>query len=375
MQRSRRESVDVLIVLMSLVAEGTPQLALQLARQWQQDGLKVEVLVMQPEPRDMQAEFQALGLPLHWVDLGNGLSRYWALLCHSYRLCRRLRARSVMSFPLGWHAFVAIGARLAGASRICAYVGNPPPIWTGASFRKFKLMVQLGRPFTHRLICCSRYLLDLTLRDFQVGPKEATVIYNSCDLDAFTSTPAPQDQSHEPPRIAMTARLEVHKDQPTLIRAAALLKTQGSPIEVWLIGEGSRRTELQQLINELNVADNVKLLGSRRDVPALLSQCDLFVFQALRDEGFGIALAEAMAARLPIVATNVGACREVLEAGRCGLLVPEQDPQAMADGILQALREGEVKASRTKAAYQRAIAEFSVPESAVAYGRQLGVVH
>ena len=375
MQRSRRESVDVLIVLMSLVAEGTPQLALQLARQWQQDGLNVEVLVMQPEPRDMQAEFQALGLPLHWVDLGNGLSRYWALLCHSYRLCRRLRARSVMSFPLGWHAFVAIGARLAGASRICAYVGNPPPIWTGASFRKFKLMVQLGRPFTHRLICCSRYLLDLTLRDFQVGPKEATVIYNSCDLDAFTSTPAPQDQSHEPPRIAMTARLEVHKDQPTLIRAAALLKTQGSPIEVWLIGEGSRRTELQQLINELNVADNVKLLGSRRDVPALLSQCDLFVFQALRDEGFGIALAEAMAARLPIVATNVGACREVLEAGRCGLLVPEQDPQAMADGILQALREGEVKASRTKAAYQRAIADFSVPESAVAYGRQLGVVH
>ena len=55
---------------------------------------------MQPEPRDMQAEFQALGLLLHWVDLGNGLSRYWALLCHSYRLCRRLRARSVMSFPL-----------------------------------------------------------------------------------------------------------------------------------------------------------------------------------------------------------------------------------------------------------------------------------
>ena len=374
MQRSRRESVDVLIVLMSLVAEGTPQLALQLARQWQQDGLNVEVLVMQPEPRDMQAEFQALGLPLHWVDLGNGLSRYWALLCHSYRLCRRLRARSVMSFPLGWHAFVAIGARLAGASRICAYVGNPPPIWTGSSFRKFKLMVQLGRPFTHRLICCSRYLLDLTLRDFQVGPKEATVIYNSCDLDAFTSTPAPQVQPHEPPRIAMTARLEVHKDQPTLIRAAALLKTQGSPIEVWLIGEGSRRTELQQLINELNVADNVKLLGSRRDVPALLSQCDLFVFQALRDEGFGIALAEAMAARLPIVATNVGACQEVLEAGRCGLLVAEQDPEAMAAGILQALEQREITATRTKAAYERAVAEFSVPESAVSYGRELGVV-
>ena len=61
------------------------------------------------------------------------------------------------------------------------------------------------------------------------------------------------------------------------------------------------------------------------------AELDIKLFhEALRDEGFGIALAEAMAARLPIVATDVGACREVLEAGRCGLLVPEQDPQAMA---------------------------------------------
>ena len=101
MQRSQRESVDVLIVLMSLVAEGTPQLALQLARQWQSDGLRVEVMVMQPEPLDLQAEFQDLDVPLHWIDLGCGLARYWALLCHSYRLSRRLRARSVMSFPFG----------------------------------------------------------------------------------------------------------------------------------------------------------------------------------------------------------------------------------------------------------------------------------
>ena len=373
MQRSRSEQVDVLIVLYSLVAEGTPQLALQLARQWQQDGLCVEVMVMQSEPRDMQSEFQALGLQLHWVDLGSGLARYWALLCQTFRLCRERNVRSVMSFPLGWHAFAAMGARLAGVRRICAYVGNPPPIWTGAAFQKFRLMVQLGRPFTHRLICCSRYLLELTLRDFQVGPREATVIYNSCDLDAFSSTPAPQEQPHQPPRLVMTARLEVHKDQPTLIRAAALLKQQGRPVELWLIGEGTRRRELERLIVHLEVGDCVRLLGSRRDVPALLSQCDLFVFQALRDEGFGIALAEAMAARVPIVATDVGACREVLEGGRCGLLVAQQDPLAMAAGILEVLKNTSNTHKRVEAAYRRALADFSVPESALAYGRELGV--
>ena len=68
MQRSRTDAVDVLIVLMSLVAEGTPQLALQLARQWKRDGLRVEVMVLQPQPIDMQAEFEALGLTLHHVN-------------------------------------------------------------------------------------------------------------------------------------------------------------------------------------------------------------------------------------------------------------------------------------------------------------------
>ena len=88
------------------------------------------------------------------------------------------------------------------------------------------------------------------------------------------------------------------------------MKKQGTPVEVWLIGEGSRRNEYESLIHQLDVFEEVKLLGSRRDVASLLNQCDLFVFQALRDEGFGIALAEAMAARVPIVATDVGACRE-----------------------------------------------------------------
>ncbi len=106
----------------------------------------------------------------------------------------------------------------------------------------------------------------------------------------------------------MTARLECIKTSRLSFRAAALLRRQGSLIEVWLIGD-SRRFEYEQLIAELDLTDYVKLLGSRRDVPDLLSQCDVFAFQALRDEGFGIALAEAMAARLPIVATDVGACR------------------------------------------------------------------
>lgn len=373
MYKSQSHKVDVLIVLVSLVAEGTPQLALQLADKWKSEGYSVEVLVLNKQPIDMLHEFEELEIPIHLCELGHGLNRYLNLIWHTYFLCRKLHVRSVMSFPLGWHAFIAMAARLSGVSRVCAYVGNPPPIWTGTAFTKFKFLVQLGRPFTHKLICCSNYLLRLTIRDFSVSPSEATVIYNSCDLDAFTSTPAPPQRPNIPPRIAMTARLEVHKDQPTLIRAVYELKTRGVPVELWLIGEGSRRTEFTNLISKLNLEESVFLLGSRRDVPYLLSQCDLFVFQALRDEGFGIALAEAMAARLPIVATDVGACREVLDNGLCGLLVPEQNPTLMADAILSSLKNTDNKMLRVKAAYARATTHFSVPESARSYGRELGI--
>ncbi|QFZ92691.2 glycosyltransferase [Synechococcus elongatus] len=368
----RASRADLLIVLTSLVAEGCPQLALQLAQHWQQQGLKVELLCLRAEPTDLLPEFQALGIPIHRFHLGHGLARYPRLAWLSYQLCRRRRPQAVLSFPLGWHAFIALGARAAGVRRLCAHVGNLPPVWTGTAFRKFKLLVQLGRPFTHRLLCCSEYIRQATIRDFQVRPRETLTVYNACDLDRFQDLPRPVSP-HTPPRVGMVARLEVHKDQPSLIRAAALLRDRGYPIEVRLIGEGSHRPQLEALIAELNLGNHVQLLGSRRDIPALLSQLDLFVFSARPDEGFGIALAEAMAAGMPIVATDVGACREVLDGGRCGLLVEPSNPAALAAGIQAVLADPKSAQTRAIAARQRASCHFSVATMATIYSQELGM--
>ena len=171
----------------------------------------------------------------------------------------------------------------------------------------------------------------------------------------------------------MVARLELHKDQPTLIRAMALLRDQGLAAELWLIGEGSHRPQLEALIADLQLADRVQLLGSRRDIHALLAQLDLFVFAARPDEGFGIALAEAMAARVPIVATDVGACREVLDGGRCGLLVEPGSAEALAAGIRQVLADPAAARQRAAAAKERALRDFSVAAMAQAYGEELGL--
>ena len=366
--------VDLLIVLSSLAAEGCPQLALQLTRHWLQQGLQVDLLCLHSEHIDLRPEFEALGIPIHTFDLGKGLGRYPRLAWLSYMLCRSRRPTALLSFPLGWHFLIALGARAAGVQRVCAHSGNLPPVWTGNAFRKFKFLVQLGRPLTDRLLCCSEYIRTATVRDFAVTPRETRGIFNACDLERFVDLSRNSiSQPHEPPLIGVVGRLDGNRDYSGLIRSISKLRDQGLAVDLLLIGEGSHRPQLERLIVDLDLAERVQLLGTRRDIPKFLSQLDVFLWPALSLEGFGIALAEAMAAGVPIVATDVGACREVLDGGRCGLLVEPGNPAALADGIRQVLNDPSAAVERAKLARQRALRDFSVESMAQAYGEELGL--
>jgi glycosyltransferase involved in cell wall biosynthesis len=278
--------------------------------------------------------------------------------------------------PLGWHAFTFLGARAAGVRSTAAHVGNYPPVHDGTALAKFRFLVQLGRPVTDALICCSSYVERAIQEHFGVPPTHTRVIYNGVDvMDVVARARDARAARSRNGRfvIGMVARLEVHKDQPTLIRTAALLREAKLPAEVWLVGEGSRRQEYERLIAELGLADDVKLLGMRRDVPELLGQMDAFVFSAKPDEGLGVALIEAMAAAVPIIATDVGACREVLENGELGQLVPEGDASAMAAAVLRLATQGDKNLARLDAAKARALKIFSIDEMAERYARCLGL--
>jgi glycosyltransferase involved in cell wall biosynthesis len=100
-----------------------------------------------------------------------------------------------------------------------------------------------------------------------------------------------------------------------------------------LVGDGPERGKLEHLVKELNLQQNVKFLGLRRDVPRLLKAADLFLLTSI-SEGIPLTLIEAMAAGLPIVATNVGGVGEVVENGVTGVLVRVGDSEAIAQQIL-----------------------------------------
>jgi glycosyltransferase involved in cell wall biosynthesis len=365
----------VLVVLDSLAAEGTPQLALELCRSWLRDGIRPVVALLRPKPDDLAPEFDALGVERVCLGISDrGYARYGRLALGMFRLARRCRADALLSMPLGWHAFMAHAARLAGVRRVIAHVGNYPTM-SGAAWHKFRAQIQLGRAATTALVCCSRYVQEGVVARFGVPAAETAVVYNGVPVAAFAArAAAARRQRHGSRfRIGMVARLEVYKDQPTLVRAAGRLQSRGLDCELWLIGEGSRRRELEQLIAAEGLRERAHLLGMRRDVPELVGQLDLFVFATTPDEGLGIAVIEAMAAGVPVVASDVGACREVLDDGALGLLVTPGDPAALADAIERVRDQPETTAARAERARRKAFEVFDAERMAGAYAELLGL--
>lgn len=369
----------VLVVLSSLCAEGTPVLTLDLCRHWRTIGVEPTVVTLEASPTDLAPEFEREGLRVHTMDLPrSGRRRFAQMVALARDLCREHRPHALLSMPFGWHAFLAVGARLAGIPIVAAHVGNYPPRPDDAGFAKFRVLVQAGRPLTSKLICCSAYVRQGVVEHFRVPASETEVIYNGADIATIERRAAAAQASHGAERdcfvVGMVARLEIHKDQPMLIRAAKLLRDAGRAVQVWLIGDGSRRLEYERLIAEQGLSDSVRLLGMRRDIPELLGRLDAFVFVAKPDEGQGVALVEAMAARVPIIATDVGACREVLAGGEFGTLVPAGDPGALADAIVCLQDDPAAARRRTELAHRRATEAFSIEGMAESYARCLGLL-
>ncbi|MEW6544192.1 MAG: glycosyltransferase family 4 protein [Nitrospirota bacterium] len=127
------------------------------------------------------------------------------------------------------------------------------------------------------------------------------------------------------------------KGHRVLIEALARLKPAHPTLCLVIVGSGILRAELSALAARLGLRESVRFLGERGDVPDCLAGMDIFVLPSL-NEGMGRALIEAMAARRPVVASRVGGVPAVVESRRTGLLVPPNDPEALAAAIGELLR-------------------------------------
>jgi glycosyltransferase involved in cell wall biosynthesis len=141
-------------------------------------------------------------------------------------------------------------------------------------------------------------------------------------------------------RIACVANLRPQKDHVTLIRAMALVVKQVPNAHLLLIGSRNGPDDTHDLvrrhIHEFGLEPNVSLLGRRDDVADVLSVCDVGVLSSV-SEGCPLALLEYGMSGLPVVATSVGECSDLLDQGKAGLLVPPKQAERLADCLLQLL--------------------------------------
>ena len=158
--------------------------------------------------------------------------------------------------------------------------------------------------------------------------------------------------------VGIVAHLADHKGHKYLIEAADILKAQAPHIKLIIVGEGPLRMELGKQAKEIHVEDIVFFLGFREDIPQILGSLDLFVLSS-KLEGMGSSLLDAMASRLPIVATRVGGIPEVVQDGETGLLVPPKRSARLAEAILMLYRDRELARRLGERGYEIVHGKFS----------------
>jgi phosphatidylinositol alpha-mannosyltransferase len=184
------------------------------------------------------------------------------------------------------------------------------------------------------------------------GPVE--IVPNGVDVGRFAEPGAPADGLPGERRILWVNRLDPQKGFPTAVRAFGALAAELEDVALVVAGDGADRDAVR-LLDEA-VRDRVAMLGNvpHDRLPAYHAAAELFVAAATGQESFGIVLVEAMAAGLPVVATDIAGYREVVRDGVDGLLVPPNDPEALAAAFRRVLADAELAARLASSGRERA---------------------
>jgi phosphatidylinositol alpha-mannosyltransferase len=179
------------------------------------------------------------------------------------------------------------------------------------------------------------------------------VIPNGCDVDLFASA-RPREGLPPGRRMLWVGRLDEQKGFPVAVRTFEKLAAQFPDLFFVVVGEGRDRPAVSALPGEIR--HRVVMAGSvpHLDLPGYVAGADVFVAPALGQESFGIVLVEAMAAGVPVVATDIAGYREVVRQDIDGILVPRGDPDALATAVTQVLSDSALAARLAEAGRARA---------------------
>jgi len=271
-----------------------------------------------------------------------------------------------------FHADV-LHSHLSTASWWCGWLqrwGGPPSIGHVHGFTSAFWHAQQS----HLVACSQAVKRDLIQKGIRAN--RVTVINYPVDPNDQKRMRTPTEVRAEfgvdtaTPIIGSFAHLSVKKGYRELVRAAELVLNQVPCAQFWCFGEGPLRSELEQQIQAAGIADRVRLLGFRRDVPDLMRAVDVMCLPSHR-EPFGLVYVEAALAEKPVIACDAGGAPEIICNGETGLLVRPQNVPHLTEAILTMLDDRAAAAKMGRRARDLALERFTWPR----YLRQLREVY
>lgn len=299
----------------------------------------------------LRPEFEALGVPVAVL----GSRRFYdpaALLA----VARLVRAQGVdlIHTHLTYADVVGrIVGRLTGRP-VVSTLHNEPYDYDRQRRDRRLLQRITARHAADRLVAVSPRLREMYLEAWGLPPGRVAAIINAVPLDQFLAVPeAPAKDPDAELTITTIGRLNPQKDHALLLEAFRLLLARHPAARLRLVGQGRLEQELRARVAALGLEGRVRFDGVRRDVAAALAESDIFVLSS-RWEGLPVTAAEAMAAARPMVLTDVGGCRDLIEHGVNGMLVPPGDAAALAGALGALAGDGELRRRLGRAARERA---------------------
>lgn len=355
--------IRVAHVIWSLGLGGAEQVVIRLAAGL--DRRRFEPLVCcldRPGPFAPQAE--AAGVEVVSLDKRGPLDARAA-----WRLARLLQSRGVdvvhthlwgASF---WGRLAAVGARVS----VIVTTEHNVDTWKKAHHLALDRALA---PATTHLVAVSQQV-----REFYeargVGRGRWRVVYNGVDTSAalrrgrgaaFVELGLGQDD----PVVGLVGRLVPAKAPEVFLRALALGAARVPGLRGLVVGDGPLRSELEAEARRLGLEGRIVFAGVRQDVPELLPGLDAVLFSSVR-EGLSMAMLEAMAAGVPVIATDVGGTPELIAHGVTGLLVPPGRPESLADALVALLEDAAGAAAIRQAARRCVEDRFSLDRMTAAY--------
>ena len=232
------------------------------------------------------------------------------------------------------------------------------------------------RPMLREKVAAASFVVAISefnrrmLIDLYGATAEERVIVVHCGIDPALFRPRERREPGELFTIACVASLAGYKGQRYLIDACDVLHQRGVPFQCLLVGEGEDRPHLEAQIRRLGLTDHVRLLGAqpRHNVSELLQQVDALALPSVvmpngKMEGIPMALMEALATEIPVVATAISGIPELVRDGETGLLVPERDAAALAEALLRLYTDRDLGRRLASAGRQLVLREFNLEHS------------